>query len=60
MGVSVIHADALIGLSYSWWNDKHNRHHVHPNEPDRAPTWMLEHWPSPSRRPRAGTVRAGW
>jgi fatty acid desaturase len=29
-----------IGLSYGWWVDKHNRHHVHPNtegaDPDIA------------------------
>ena len=27
----------LIGLSYSWWIDKHNRHHAHPNQVDRDP-----------------------
>jgi fatty acid desaturase len=26
-----------IGLSYSWWIDKHNRHHRHPNEVGRDP-----------------------
>jgi fatty acid desaturase len=30
-------ADLLIGLSYSWWIDKHNRHHAHPNDVDRDP-----------------------
>jgi fatty acid desaturase len=35
--IGVIHANALIGLSYGWWIDKHNRHHAHPNEPDRDP-----------------------
>jgi Fatty acid desaturase len=25
-------ANLLIGLSYSWWIDKHNRHHAHPND----------------------------
>jgi fatty acid desaturase len=35
--IGVIHANALIGLSYSWWIDKHNRHHAHPNDPDRDP-----------------------
>lgn len=23
--------DLLVGLSFSWWVDKHNRHHAHPN-----------------------------
>ena len=27
----------LIGLSYGWWIAKHNRHHAHPNQVDRAP-----------------------
>jgi len=26
-----------IGLSYGWWVDKHNRHHVHPNTEDADP-----------------------
>jgi fatty acid desaturase len=30
-------ADLLIGLSYSGWIDKHNRHHAHPNDVDRDP-----------------------
>ncbi|WP_211244341.1 fatty acid desaturase family protein [Actinospica robiniae] len=35
--IGVIHANALVGLSYGWWNEKHNRHHAHPNEPGRDP-----------------------
>ncbi|MGI8695631.1 MAG: fatty acid desaturase family protein, partial [Mycobacteriales bacterium] len=27
----------LIGLSYGWWVDKHNRHHAHPNQEGRDP-----------------------
>ena len=30
-------ANLLIGLSYGWWVDKHNRHHAHPNRVDRDP-----------------------
>ena len=30
-------ADLLIGLSYSWWIEKHNRHHANPNHVDRDP-----------------------
>jgi fatty acid desaturase len=26
-----------IGLSYSWWVDKHNRHHAHPNQEELDP-----------------------
>jgi fatty acid desaturase len=27
----------LIGLSYGWWVDKHNRHHANPNKEDHDP-----------------------
>lgn len=27
----------LIGLSYGWWIDKHNRHHAHPNREGHDP-----------------------
>ena len=30
-------ANLLIGLSYSWWIEKHNRHHANPNHVDRDP-----------------------
>jgi fatty acid desaturase len=30
-------ANVLIGLSYRWWVDKHNRHHAHPNHVGRDP-----------------------
>jgi fatty acid desaturase len=29
--------DLLIGLSYGWWTDKHNRHHANPNHLDKDP-----------------------
>jgi fatty acid desaturase len=29
--VGRLHGGLLIGLSYGWWVDKHNRHHAHPN-----------------------------
>jgi fatty acid desaturase len=32
-----IHGNLLIGLSYSWWTSKHNRHHAHPNQEGRDP-----------------------
>jgi fatty acid desaturase len=35
--LGILHANALIGLSYGWWVDKHNRHHAHPNEVGRDP-----------------------
>jgi fatty acid desaturase len=35
--VGLIHGNLLIGMSFSWWMDKHNRHHSHPNEVDVDP-----------------------
>jgi fatty acid desaturase len=26
-----VHGNLLVGLSFGWWVDKHNRHHAHPN-----------------------------
>ena len=35
--VGLLHGNLLVGLSYDWWVDKHNRHHAHPNEEDHDP-----------------------
>jgi fatty acid desaturase len=35
--VGLIHGNLLIAMSFSWWMDKHNRHHSHPNELDADP-----------------------
>jgi len=32
-----LHGGLLIGLSYGWWVDKHNRHHAHPNREGHDP-----------------------
>lgn len=32
-----LHGGLLIGLSYGWWIDKHNRHHAHPNREGHDP-----------------------
>ena len=29
--VSLVAGNLLVGLSFGWWVDKHNRHHAHPN-----------------------------
>jgi fatty acid desaturase len=29
---------AVVGLSYTWWQDGHNRHHAHPNVVGRDPS----------------------
>ncbi|WP_446217439.1 fatty acid desaturase family protein [Micromonospora sp. IBHARD004] len=35
--VGLAHGNLLIGISYGWWVDKHNRHHAHPNTEGRDP-----------------------
>ncbi len=35
--VTLLQGNFLVGMSYSWWNDKHNAHHSHPNEVDMDP-----------------------
>ncbi len=35
--VGFICANLLVGLSFSWWMDKHNRHHASPNQLDTDP-----------------------
>jgi fatty acid desaturase len=34
--VGYLHA-ALVGMSYGWWLNKHNRHHANPNHEDEDP-----------------------
>lgn len=35
--VGLIHANLMLGMSFAWWNDKHNAHHAHPNQHDMDP-----------------------
>ncbi len=35
--IGLLHGDLVIGLSYDWWVDKHNRHHAHPNQEGKDP-----------------------
>ncbi|MGY1454799.1 fatty acid desaturase family protein [Streptomyces sp. SS8] len=35
--IGLVHANLLLGMSYGWWNDKHNRHHANPNHIDKDP-----------------------
>jgi fatty acid desaturase len=39
--VSLIIANLLVGLSYGWWQNKHNRHHARPNEEGADPDIAL-------------------
>ncbi|HEX5505678.1 MAG TPA: acyl-CoA desaturase [Thermomicrobiales bacterium] len=35
--VGLVVGDLLLGVSYGWWVQKHNRHHAHPNHVDLDP-----------------------
>ena len=35
--VAFLTADVMLGISYGWWVQKHNRHHANPNHLDHDP-----------------------
>ncbi|MBN3929623.1 acyl-CoA desaturase [Streptomyces verrucosisporus] len=35
--IGLVHGNLLLGMSYGWWNDKHNRHHANPNHIGKDP-----------------------
>jgi fatty acid desaturase len=35
--VGLLTGNLLLGMSYGWWVDKHNRHHANPNDVDADP-----------------------
>jgi fatty acid desaturase len=35
--IGMLLGDLLVGVSYTWWVDKHNRHHRNPNHVDLDP-----------------------
>jgi fatty acid desaturase len=39
--VSLIIANLLVGISYGWWQNKHNRHHANPNKEGADPDIAL-------------------
>jgi fatty acid desaturase len=39
--VSLIIANLLVGMSYGWWQNKHNRHHANPNKEGADPDIAL-------------------
>jgi fatty acid desaturase len=57
---SLIIANLLVGISYGWWRNKHNRHHANPNkvgsDPDVAlgPIAMT---PEQATRDRGGLMK---
>ncbi|GAA3299073.1 acyl-CoA desaturase [Dactylosporangium vinaceum] len=61
--LGLLHANLLIGLSFGWWIEKHNRHHANPNtegaDPDIvvAPLAFTAGQARPLRGLRAAFVR---
>jgi fatty acid desaturase len=39
--VSLVIANLLVGISYGWWQSKHNRHHANPNKEGADPDIAL-------------------
>ena len=58
--VSLIIANLLVGISYGWWQSKHNRHHANPNkegaDPDIALT-AIAMTPAMATRHRSRVMR---
>jgi fatty acid desaturase len=58
--LGLLSGNLLNGLSYSWWVDKHNAHHAHPNDltsdPDVHPGTLV--WDAGQALGRRGV--AGW
>ena len=58
--VSLIIANLLVGISYGWWQRKHNRHHANPNkvgaDPDIALT-AIALTPAQATRHRSRLMR---
>ncbi|WP_178945713.1 acyl-CoA desaturase [Kocuria sp. TGY1127_2] len=51
--VSRILSGTLMGMSYSWWMNKHNTHHAHPNQEGKDPdveSTVLTFTPEASQR----------
>jgi fatty acid desaturase len=40
--IGLIYGNLLVGLSYGWWIDKHNRHHAHPNTEGQDPDLVVD------------------
>jgi fatty acid desaturase len=38
----LVQANLIVGLSYGWWIDKHNRHHAHPNTEGHDPDIVVD------------------
>jgi fatty acid desaturase len=57
--IGLVHGDLLLGMSYAWWNDKHNRHHANPNHVGKDPDVEVGAlvWTQVQARERVGFAR---
>jgi fatty acid desaturase len=57
---SLVIANLLVGISYGWWRNKHNRHHANPNkigsDPDVA-LGVIAMTPEQATRPRSRLMK---
>ena len=57
---SMIIANLLVGISYGWWRNKHNRHHANPNKVGSDPDVHLSPiaiTPEQATRPRSRLMK---
>ena len=52
--------NGLIGLSFGWWEPKHNAHHAHPNQVGRDPDVAVPARTPPELRVGGAARLAGW
>ncbi len=57
--LGLLHGDLLLGMGYGWWDEKHTRHHAHPNHEGRDPDVEVGAlvWSRAQAVDRAGFVR---
>ena len=59
--VSLIIANLMVGISYGWWQSKHNRHHANPNKEGADPDIALTRSPSlPHMQPDNAAALMTW
>ncbi|MFI6345613.1 fatty acid desaturase family protein [Streptomyces sp. NPDC050560] len=58
--LGLLHGNLLLGMSYAWWNDKHNRHHANPNHVDKDPDVVADVLVFTQRQAAVRTGFRGW
>jgi fatty acid desaturase len=58
--IGLIHGILLLGMSYAWWNHKHNRHHANPNHRDKDPDVAADVLVFTSEQAATRTGFRGW